>query len=140
MLRPGTRPASEADTGWALLITEMPSLVAALTPLVCLVVQSMRRQVATMGKQLESLGLVGRCRAISMPLRTRPYTQIITIRMRYQATKANSNTSLKPRRCSPSEVVAPAPNRPSTQDYYVLVARLVAFSVRLQGSNNLEAS
>lgn len=140
MLRPGTRPALEVGMGWALLITEMPSLAAALTPLGCSAVQSMRRQAATTGKQLESLGLVGPCRAISMPLRTRPYTQITTTRMRYRATKASSNTSLKPRRCSPSGVVAPALNRPSTQDYYVLVVRLVAFSEHLQGSNNLEAS
>ena len=140
MLWPETRPALEVDMDWALLITEMPSLAEALTPLGCSEVQSMRRQVATMGKQLESLGLVGRCRAISMPPRTRPCTQIITIRMRYQATKASSNTSPKPRRCSPSGVVAPALNKPSTQDYYVLVAKLAASSEHLQGSNNLEAS
>jgi len=112
----------------------------ALTPLECSEVQSMRRQVATTGKQLESPGLVGHYRAISMPLRTRPYTQITTTRMRYQAIKASSNTSLKPRRCFPSEVAELALSRPWTQDCCVLVATLAAFLEHLQASSNLVAS
>jgi len=60
--------------------------------------------------------------------------------MRYQVTKASSNTSQKPRRCSPSEAVVLVMSKPSTQDCYVLVAKLVAFSEHLQDSSNLEES
>jgi hypothetical protein len=101
VLQPGIRLALLVEMAWALPITEMLSLVAALTLLEDSVAQSTRQLVATMGKEHGSLGLVGRCRAISMLLKTRPYTQITTIPMHYQATKASFNISLKPRRCYP---------------------------------------